>query len=150
MRMQADKSHQTADWRCRPIPQAMLQYAQTDTHYLLYLADTLRAKLIDAGESIPAALAVPLPQPGPQVSHALLCNRATACRSSGCRNCLYSGLSESGQRARVCQAGGCFSDLAWAPVCVHCTLLTRGSVVGSCCCSDNCRMIVSHYSSAML
>lgn len=65
--MQADKSHQTADWRRRPLPKAMLQYAQTDTHYLLYLADLLRAKLIEAGDRIPPGLAVDLPQPGPQV-----------------------------------------------------------------------------------
>jgi exosome complex exonuclease RRP6 len=36
-----DKSHQMADWRPRPLTQSMLQYARTDTHYLLYIKDRL-------------------------------------------------------------------------------------------------------------
>lgn len=42
----ADKKYQLADWRIRPIPQEMLQYAQSDTHYLLYIFDHLRNELL--------------------------------------------------------------------------------------------------------
>jgi ribonuclease D len=31
-----DKFFQLADWRIRPLPKAMLSYARTDTHYLIY------------------------------------------------------------------------------------------------------------------
>ncbi|RKP12521.1 ribonuclease H-like domain-containing protein, partial [Piptocephalis cylindrospora] len=47
----ADKKYQLADWRIRPIPQEMLQYAQADTHYLLYIFDLLRNELL-AGPSM--------------------------------------------------------------------------------------------------
>lgn len=43
---QADKKHQLADWRMRPIPQDMLEYARSDTHYLLFVYDHLRNMLI--------------------------------------------------------------------------------------------------------
>jgi hypothetical protein len=45
----------------------MLQYAQTDTHYLLYIADRLREKLLEAGDRVPPSLVTPLPPSGPQV-----------------------------------------------------------------------------------
>ena len=38
----ADKRFQTADWRIRPLPSEMLQYAREDTHYLLYVHDRLK------------------------------------------------------------------------------------------------------------
>jgi exosome complex exonuclease RRP6 len=38
----ADKSHQMADWRQRPLPVAMQQYAIQDTHYLLDIYDRLK------------------------------------------------------------------------------------------------------------
>ncbi|KAJ5582260.1 hypothetical protein N7535_000880 [Penicillium sp. DV-2018c] len=44
---EADKRYQTADWRARPLPQAMFDYARSDTHYLLYIYDRLRNDLID-------------------------------------------------------------------------------------------------------
>jgi exosome complex exonuclease RRP6 len=34
-----DKRYQLADWRLRPLPDDMLAYARTDTHYLLHCAD---------------------------------------------------------------------------------------------------------------
>lgn len=40
-----DKSHQKADWGRRPLPREMLDYAATDTHYLIRLAAILRAEL---------------------------------------------------------------------------------------------------------
>jgi exosome complex exonuclease RRP6 len=45
---EADKRYQTADWRARPLPQAMFDYARSDTHYLLYIYDRLRNDLIDS------------------------------------------------------------------------------------------------------
>jgi exosome complex exonuclease RRP6 len=35
-----------ADWRIRPIPEEMLAYARSDTHFLLYIFDNLRNALI--------------------------------------------------------------------------------------------------------
>ncbi|KAI5966291.1 RRP6 [Candida pseudojiufengensis] len=42
------KKYQLADWRIRPLPKAMMAYARSDTHFLLYIFDQLRNKLIDA------------------------------------------------------------------------------------------------------
>lgn len=44
-----DKSYQLADWRERPLPLPMLQYAREDTHYLLYIHDRLRNDLLLKG-----------------------------------------------------------------------------------------------------
>ncbi|CAI5501405.1 unnamed protein product [Closterium sp. Naga37s-1] len=43
-----DKRLQLADWRRRPLPPAMLQYARTDSHYLPYIAGRLRWELVQA------------------------------------------------------------------------------------------------------
>jgi ribonuclease D len=43
--VQLDKSHQRADWAMRPLPRNMLEYAATDTRYLIALAEKLRAEL---------------------------------------------------------------------------------------------------------
>ncbi|KAL0346918.1 UNVERIFIED_CONTAM: protein RRP6-like 2 [Sesamum calycinum] len=42
----ANKEYQNADWRIRPLPQEMIKYAREDTHYLLYIYDLMRAKLL--------------------------------------------------------------------------------------------------------
>lgn len=42
---QASKQYQLADWRIRPLPEEMLQYARADTHFLLYIYDILRNEL---------------------------------------------------------------------------------------------------------
>ncbi|EIN12508.1 hypothetical protein PUNSTDRAFT_97267 [Punctularia strigosozonata HHB-11173 SS5] len=47
----ADKRYQLADWRIRPLPQEMLDYARSDTHYLLYIYDHLRHALLERGTS---------------------------------------------------------------------------------------------------
>lgn len=47
--VEPDKSYQLADWRERPLPLPMLQYARTDTHYLLYIYDMLRSDLLMKG-----------------------------------------------------------------------------------------------------
>lgn len=39
------KKFQLADWRKRPLSKAMFEYARSDTHYLLYICDRLRAEL---------------------------------------------------------------------------------------------------------
>ncbi|KAG0266773.1 exosome nuclease subunit [Actinomortierella ambigua] len=45
----ADKRYQLADWRIRPLPKEMLEYARSDTHFLLYIYDRMRQTLIDQG-----------------------------------------------------------------------------------------------------
>ncbi|KAL9259669.1 RRP6-like 2-like protein [Drosera capensis] len=42
----ANKQYQNAEWRLRPLRSEMLRYARDDTHYLLYIYDLLRAKLL--------------------------------------------------------------------------------------------------------
>ncbi|KAI9788107.1 MAG: exosome nuclease subunit [Peltula sp. TS41687] len=52
VKFDADKQYQMADWRMRPLPTAMFDYARSDTHFLLYIYDNLRNQLIDkAGHS---------------------------------------------------------------------------------------------------
>jgi ribonuclease D len=43
--LKLNKTHQRADWAMRPLPPDMLEYAATDTHYLIELAAKLRAEL---------------------------------------------------------------------------------------------------------
>ncbi|XP_061113764.1 exosome component 10 isoform X1 [Conger conger] len=54
----SDKRYQLADWRIRPLPEEMYQYARADTHYLLYAYDRLRADLFDVSNGQPALLQV--------------------------------------------------------------------------------------------
>jgi exosome complex exonuclease RRP6 len=42
----AQKQYQMADWRIRPLPQELFDYARSDTHYLLYIFDCMRNELI--------------------------------------------------------------------------------------------------------
>lgn len=44
---EADKRYQMADWRIRPLPAGMFDYARSDTHYLLYIFDQLRNELVE-------------------------------------------------------------------------------------------------------
>lgn len=44
--VEADKRYQLADWRIRPLPQEMFDYARGDTHYLLYVYDRMKADLL--------------------------------------------------------------------------------------------------------
>lgn len=46
-----DKRYQLADWRIRPLPDEMLRYARSDTHFLLYIYDNLRNALLDKSKS---------------------------------------------------------------------------------------------------
>ncbi|KAI0700067.1 ribonuclease H-like domain-containing protein [Cytidiella melzeri] len=52
-----DKRYQLADWRIRPLPQEMLKYARSDTHFLLFIYDNLRNALIDRAQSRSASRA---------------------------------------------------------------------------------------------
>ncbi|KAL4810386.1 ribonuclease H-like domain-containing protein [Aspergillus unguis] len=44
---EADKRYQMADWRIRPLPSGMFDYARSDTHYLLYIYDHIRNELLE-------------------------------------------------------------------------------------------------------
>ena len=44
----AQKQFQMADWRVRPLPPHLIDYARSDTHYLLYIYDELRNMLLEA------------------------------------------------------------------------------------------------------
>uniref|UniRef100_A0A667WTG0 Exosome complex component 10 n=1 Tax=Myripristis murdjan TaxID=586833 RepID=A0A667WTG0_9TELE len=52
----SDKRYQLADWRIRPLPDEMFQYARADTHYLLYIYDCLRVQLLDFNHGQPGLL----------------------------------------------------------------------------------------------
>ncbi|NXD29298.1 EXOSX protein, partial [Spelaeornis formosus] len=54
----ADKKYQLADWRIRPLPEEMIQYARDDTHYLLYIYDKMRESLWERGKEQPTQLQV--------------------------------------------------------------------------------------------
>ncbi|XP_034552042.1 exosome component 10 [Notolabrus celidotus] len=54
--VESDKRYQLADWRIRPLPEEMVQYARTDTHYLLYIYDRVRAQLLDFNHGQPGLL----------------------------------------------------------------------------------------------
>lgn len=43
----ANKEYQSADWRLRPLPDEMTKYAREDTHYLLYIYDLMRLRLVN-------------------------------------------------------------------------------------------------------
>ncbi|ODO11792.1 hypothetical protein I350_00576 [Cryptococcus amylolentus CBS 6273] len=54
---EADKRYQRADWRIRPLPEDMLHYARSDTHYLLFVYDNLRNALIEKSSRPPSPVA---------------------------------------------------------------------------------------------
>lgn len=43
---QAEKQYQLADWRLRPLLPGMMEYARSDTHYLLHIYDCMRNDLV--------------------------------------------------------------------------------------------------------
>ncbi|KAH9499357.1 Exosome component 10, partial [Bulinus truncatus] len=49
--IEADKQFQLADWRIRPLPAELINYAREDTHYLLYIYDLMRNQLVDHGNA---------------------------------------------------------------------------------------------------
>lgn len=52
----SDKRYQLADWRIRPLPDEMVQYAKADTHYLSYIYDCMRVQLLDSNHGQPGLL----------------------------------------------------------------------------------------------
>ncbi|KAD5961747.1 hypothetical protein R6Q59_014691 [Mikania micrantha] len=44
----ANKEYQNADWRLRPLTDEMLRYATEDTHYLLYIYDLMKRRLLSS------------------------------------------------------------------------------------------------------
>ncbi|CAG8639253.1 3967_t:CDS:2 [Ambispora leptoticha] len=50
--IEIDKRFQLADWRMRPLPIEMLNYARTDTHYLLYIYDRMRKELLQKSPNL--------------------------------------------------------------------------------------------------
>jgi hypothetical protein len=52
-----NKKYQLADWRVRPLPSEMIAYAQSDTHYLLFIYDQIR-KDIFAQQGVGGIIAV--------------------------------------------------------------------------------------------
>ncbi|KAJ9611392.1 exosome nuclease subunit [Cladophialophora chaetospira] len=47
----AQKQFQLSDWRIRPLPQELLDYARSDTHYLLTIYDHMRNMLIQGSSA---------------------------------------------------------------------------------------------------
>ncbi|CAG8571093.1 7725_t:CDS:2 [Ambispora gerdemannii] len=50
--IEIDKRFQLADWRMRPLPTEMLNYARADTHYLLYIYDCMRNELLQKSPNL--------------------------------------------------------------------------------------------------
>ncbi|XP_030078125.1 exosome complex component 10 [Microcaecilia unicolor] len=48
--VESDKRYQLADWRIRPLPEEMVAYARSDTHFLLYIYDKMRVALLEEGK----------------------------------------------------------------------------------------------------
>lgn len=46
-----NKQFQLADWRMRPLPEELINYAREDTHYLLYVYDVMKNALIEAANN---------------------------------------------------------------------------------------------------
>ncbi|KAF1808356.1 hypothetical protein P152DRAFT_462632 [Eremomyces bilateralis CBS 781.70] len=51
----AQKQYQMADWRIRPLPTEMFDYARSDTHFLLYIFDHIRNELVARDSDPPFA-----------------------------------------------------------------------------------------------
>ncbi|XP_077459432.1 exosome complex component 10 [Stigmatopora argus] len=55
-KVDSDKRYQLADWRIRPLPDEMAVYARSDTHYLLYIFDCMKAQLFDFNHGQPGLI----------------------------------------------------------------------------------------------
>ncbi|BFF90602.1 exosome component 10 [Drosophila madeirensis] len=54
--LDVDKSLQLADWRMRPLPQQLIDYARQDTHYLIYVYERMTNDLLQSEQGQPQAL----------------------------------------------------------------------------------------------
>ncbi|KIP03738.1 hypothetical protein PHLGIDRAFT_77059, partial [Phlebiopsis gigantea 11061_1 CR5-6] len=77
-----DKRYQLADWRIRPLPEEMLDYARSDTHFLLFIYDHLRNALLDRAQSRSQSPAIPPPSPSSSTSPAHALVREVLARSA--------------------------------------------------------------------
>ncbi|KAH8727224.1 ribonuclease H-like domain-containing protein [Phaeosphaeriaceae sp. PMI808] len=50
VQFKAQKQHQLADWRVRPLSKELFEYARADTHFLLYIYDNMRNELIEKSD----------------------------------------------------------------------------------------------------
>jgi exosome complex exonuclease RRP6 len=46
----AQKQHQLADWRTRPLTNELFEYARADTHFLLYIFDNMKNELVEKSD----------------------------------------------------------------------------------------------------
>ncbi|KAL7411457.1 hypothetical protein BDY24DRAFT_131367 [Mrakia frigida] len=106
-----DKRYQIADWRIRPLPLEMLHYARSDTHYLLYIYDSLLNALISrssprssptppdgsssSSSSSSSSIATPTPLTTPHLLRTVLQRSEDTCRRRYSRE-LYDSLDGSG------------------------------------------------------
>ncbi|CAK9297282.1 unnamed protein product [Gordionus sp. m RMFG-2023] len=45
--VQANKEFQLADWRIRPLPENLINYARSDTHYLIYIYERMKNDILE-------------------------------------------------------------------------------------------------------
>jgi exosome complex exonuclease RRP6 len=50
VQFKAQKQHQLADWRVRPLGKELFEYARGDTHFLLYVYDNMRNELVEKSD----------------------------------------------------------------------------------------------------
>jgi exosome complex exonuclease RRP6 len=50
VQFKAQKQHQLADWRIRPLGTDLFEYARADTHFLLYIYDNMRNELVERSD----------------------------------------------------------------------------------------------------
>jgi exosome complex exonuclease RRP6 len=50
IQFKAQKQHQLADWRTRPLGTDLFEYARADTHFLLYIYDNMRNELVERSD----------------------------------------------------------------------------------------------------
>lgn len=55
-KFKTSKKYQLADWRVRPLPKVLVDYARADTHFLLYIYDQLRNRLVDNQDKLAEVL----------------------------------------------------------------------------------------------
>lgn len=93
-----------ADWRIRPLPVEMLAYARSDTHYLLFIFDSLLNALISRSSprssptpdaSLPPSTATPVPSTTPHLLRTVLQRSEDTCRRRYARE-IYDAQEGSG------------------------------------------------------
>lgn len=88
----AKKEYQLADWRMRDLPAELIEYARSDTHYLLYIYDRLRKELVQKGNA------------GLNLLHAVLARSREICKKT-----YHKTMFHSSKEAIYNRAPGSFS-----------------------------------------